>query len=75
MRTEQINQYYEFLTALPNINNRCYSVSGNYSEIEVESGTKYYVFNIERETYLAPLQSGCLISANLELQKTLWYQK
>lgn len=23
----------------------------------------------------APLQSGCLISANLELQKTLWYQK
>ena len=33
---------------------RCYSVSGNYSEIEVESGTKYYVFNIERETYLGP---------------------
>ena len=54
MRTEQINQNYEFLTAHPNIKNRCYSVSGNYSEIEVESGTKYYVFNIERETYLGP---------------------
>lgn len=53
-QNEKINQYYEFLTELPIINNRCYAVNGNYSEIEVERETKYYIYNVEREIYLGP---------------------
>lgn len=54
MSNEEINQYYEYLSTLPGINSRNYIVSGNYSEIEVECGNKYYIYNVERETYLGP---------------------
>lgn len=52
MSKEEINQYFEYLATIPSINNRFYMLNDNYSEIEVERGNTFYVFNVERDAYL-----------------------